>query len=154
MESSCILGFQNVKSNPSITSKTLVLECSKFRLAVISLLGELPVLLLRAQNLFSFLLTIMNSWLLLTPKTPFLLPMTSSNKFLSSCESWTLLDLVLKSMDRKRCILLCKSDPFRVGDLVGRGFDPLSLCLTKKISWWSNVTNSRMYRSVFCLSAW
>lgn len=140
------MGFeasQNITSNPSITSKTLVLVLDLAVAVIVP--GELPVLLLRAQPLVPLFLVTVNSWLLLIPGTLLLLPINSSNKILSSCESWVvLLQLVLLFIDKNLCILEWISSPLCIGERTGGGLNPWSLCLTKLISWFSHVTNSSM----------
>jgi hypothetical protein len=89
-----------------------------------------------------------NSWLLLFPGTN-LLWHALANKSRSSWQSWA-----SWFWDWIRCILVRKTSPLRAGDRTGIDEKPWSLCLTKFINRWSHVTSSRMYRSVFCLSAW
>jgi hypothetical protein len=89
-----------------------------------------------------------NSWLLLLPRTD-LLWHTLANKSRSSWESWA-----PWFRDWSRGVVAWKTGPLRDGDLTCMDLKPWSLCLTKFINRWSHVTSSRMYRSVFCLSAW
>lgn len=126
------LGAKNFESNPSIMSRTSAFEGSN------PLRGEHPVLLL-AHNFFFVFLSVKNSWLLLRPGANVLLFMTTSNKFLSSGESWTL--WLLSSMLN---VFACKFNALWDGDRAGRALIPLSLYLTRLMRWWSQVTRSRM----------
>lgn len=132
--------------SPSMISRTSDLPCR----ALVSLLGEQPVLLLK--TVVPPFLAMAKCWLLLIPGTIKVLT-TSSNNFLSSWEScipWVL-EVEFKGM---RCFVLeWKSTVFWVGDRKGRGFKAGSLRLFKMIKWCTKVINLRMYWFVFSLSA-
>lgn len=147
-----------ILSTRSMTSKALILSILKsitgtddsrftgkgsFRH---SRVGEWLLLLLSLWYSLNLVFVVSNSWLLLIPGVSFLLLTSRSISWssmvnvgdaeLGLCDNWIVFWL-----------------GERIGDIIGDLVPPLA-ALDWLTRWWSHTTSSRIYDSVFSLSAW
>lgn len=108
--------------------------------------GVWLLLLLSLWYLLNLVLAVSNSWLLLIPGVSFLLLTSRSIAWSSTVnvgdgEEGLWVNWMVFWLGE------------RIGDMMGDLGPPLAAldCMTR---WWSHTTNSRMYSSVFSLSAW
>ena len=147
-------------SNLSMTSKAFILSISKsmtgmegsllvenISFLLLSLIGEWLLLLLSLWCLLNLVLAVSNSWLLLMPGVSFRLPTSRS-----ICWSST---VNMGELEQPFWVNDCPDFWVgeRIGDLTGDLIPPLPT-LTWLTRWWSQTTSSRIYASVFSLSAW